>query len=136
MQLKTTIGSNGPRNGDIIQVCATYHYRDRCVQEDESIHPGANDLHYLPEPDIIDLPNYELPKRISIKVIDSFGMEMALTTMNNAHTNDIMEAFAKLARKDMRRIRFHFGDELLAYDGSLHAVSGSWNFALALIYGC
>lgn len=114
----------GLRNGDIINVRATNSSRIVCSPEDVGIlRTRKTNLHYIEEPVIVDVANYELPKRITIKFVDTFGMEMAITIRDNTEVGDMMEAFAKFARKPARKMRFHCEDEGVVASSTLRKVS-------------
>lgn len=111
------------RDGDILHVDSTLGRRlfpcSQIVFEGANV--NINQVHYI-KPPVEDVLSYVPPKRVTITFADSFGMEMALTTRDNARLGDMMEAFAKLTGKDMRSIDFRFKDKELEAQKTLREV--------------
>lgn len=107
------ITRRGISDGDIVNVriLPSWHLgRDMVVEEDKALKYSS--CHYV-EPETFEVAGYVLPKRITIKSQESFGMEMALSVRDNRVLSDMLEAFAKLVRKDRGRLRFeHEGTEV------------------------
>ena len=74
---------------------------------------------------VAEVPEYEPPARITVNFVDTLGAEMALTTKDNAIVGNMMEAFSQFCSKDMREMRFRFGEDAIEASKTLREVCPS-----------
>lgn len=123
MDPSKTFNDLGVSEGDIINIRARYHTRETCdhIASWENIYHTSK-LHYV-EPQVREVVDYVLPNRVKVKFVDAFGVEMVVTVKDDAKMGDMMEAFAKLAGRDVGCVRFRFGHEVVAAEKTLGEVS-------------